>query len=88
MDKGGSLTVAVGRDHEAGQISIEVTDTGSGIDKKDLIHIFDPYYTTKQSGTGLGLAIVHKIIESHKGEIRVESEAGVGTSVIINLPVK
>jgi len=66
---------------------VEISDTGKGIIKEDLTHIFDPYFTTKQSGTGLGLAIVHKIIESHKGEIRVESERGAGTTVTIFLPV-
>jgi nitrogen fixation/metabolism regulation signal transduction histidine kinase len=57
-------------------LKISVTDTGTGIDKEHLDHIFDPYFTTKQAGTGLGLAIVHKIIEAHGGEVRVESEAG------------
>ena len=55
--------------------------------KKDLVHVFDPYFTTKQSGTGLGLAIVHNIIEAHNGEVRVESETGKGTTVTIILPV-
>jgi len=64
-----------------------VSDTGVGINKADLIHIFDPYFSTKQSGTGLGLAIVHKIMESHDGEVRVESESGKGTTVNLFLPV-
>lgn len=86
MDEGGLLRVDVRRDSGSRRLVITVSDTGSGIDKADLVHVFDPYFTTKQSGTGLGLAIVHKIIESHGGEIRVDSERGRGTTVMILLP--
>jgi two-component system, NtrC family, sensor histidine kinase HydH len=80
--KGGLLSVNLSREKGAQpSVKISVTDTGTGIAKEDLDHVFDPYFTTKQSGTGLGLAIVHKIIESHQGEIRVESEPGHGTTV-------
>ncbi len=88
MNGGGSLTVDIQREEENKRLTIRVTDTGSGIDKKNLVHIFDPYFTTKQSGTGLGLAIVHKIMESHQGEVRVESEPGKGTTVMIFLPLE
>ncbi len=87
MEHGGSLSVELSRDDNSPVIKIAVSDTGVGIKKEDLVHIFDPYFTTKQSGTGLGLAIVHKIIESHKGEVRVESERGKGTTVKVLLPV-
>jgi len=87
MKDGGTLSVDLYPDEEGKQIKIAVSDTGMGINKEDLVHIFDPYFTTKQSGTGLGLAIVHKIIESHRGEVRVESEPGKGTCVTITLPV-
>ena len=86
MDKGGTLSVSLSRDGESGGIMVTVSDTGKGIDKKDVDHIFDPYFTTKQSGTGLGLAIVHKIISSHKGEVKVSSKPGRGTVVTIHLP--
>jgi two-component system sensor histidine kinase HydH len=86
MKDGGTLSVELSPE-EGGQIKIAVSDTGIGINKEDLVHIFDPYFTTKQSGTGLGLAIVHNIIESHRGEVRVESGAGKGTTVTIILPV-
>jgi two-component system sensor histidine kinase HydH len=86
MEKDGELTVdlqpAVGRRG----IEILVSDTGAGIRKEDLAHIFDPYFTTRPSGTGLGLAIVHNIMESHKGEVRVESEPGKGTKVTLYFP--
>ena len=86
MDKGGTLTVAV-LPHEGRTVRIDVTDTGKGIDGKDLARIFDPYFTTRSSGTGLGLAIVHKIMESHDGELRVTSEPEKGTTVSIFLPI-
>jgi two-component system sensor histidine kinase HydH len=87
MEDGGTLSVDLYPDQDGRQIKIAVSDTGIGINKEDLVHVFDPYFTTKQSGTGLGLAIVHKIIESHKGEVSVESEAGKRTTVTIILPV-
>ncbi|UCE35574.1 MAG: PAS domain-containing protein [Deltaproteobacteria bacterium] len=87
MDQGGRLSVSLDWDEHSQIARITVTDTGEGIRKEDLAHVFDPYFTTKESGTGLGLAIVHNIIESHSGEIRVESEQGKGTSVTILLPV-
>jgi len=86
MDEGGTLTVQVIPDKSSRKVQITISDTGSGIKDEDLIHIFDPYFTTKQSGTGLGLAIVHKIIESHRGEVNVESVVGKGTMMTILLP--
>ena len=86
MEDGGVLSVALSREDDTQKVRITVSDTGVGIKKEDMVHIFDPYFTTKQSGTGLGLAIVHKIIESHKGEVKVESEHGKGTIVTIILP--
>ncbi|MFH0845089.1 MAG: ATP-binding protein [Pseudomonadota bacterium] len=86
MEGGGVLSVALAQEEDARRVKIVISDTGIGMKKKDLVHILDPYFTTKQSGTGLGLAIVHRIIEAHQGEIRVESEEGNGTRVIIYLP--
>lgn len=86
MEGGGRLDVDLSWDEVSQQAKVIISDTGVGIKKEDLVHVFDPYFTTKQSGTGLGLAIVHKIIESHKGEVRVESEAGRGTRVMVILP--
>lgn len=85
MDEGGTLASDISR-NGVREIKIVISDTGKGIARKDLGKVFDPYYTTKPSGTGLGLAIVHRIIEAHKGEIKVESKQGRGTSVAIILP--
>jgi len=59
MGEGGVLSVNIGED-TSGRIEITVSDTGMGIKKEELPHVFDPYFTTKPSGTGLGLAIVHR----------------------------
>jgi two-component system sensor histidine kinase HydH len=87
MDQGGTLSVSLSMDEGSPWVKIIISDTGSGIRKDDVEHIFDPYFTTKQTGTGLGLAIVHKIIEAHGGEVRVESEIGRGTTVSVLLRV-
>jgi len=84
MEKGGRLTVELSG--EEGGAIIKVSDTGPGIDEKDLPHIFDPYFTKKTTGTGLGLSIVHNIIEAHDGKITVESRPGEGAAFTIFLP--
>jgi two-component system sensor histidine kinase HydH len=86
MENGGTLFVELREDGSAGAVRITISDTGTGIKDEDLTRVFDPYFTTKSSGTGLGLAIVHKIVESHGGEVRVESRHGEGTTVTILLP--
>ncbi len=67
-------------------IEIIVSDTGEGMDKKNMPHIFDPYFTTKAWGKGIGLANVHNIIETHNGKIEVKSKKGEGTVFTIYLP--
>ena len=86
MDNGGTMTVVLEKNVKKGGIEILVSDTGTGIDERDLAHVFDPYFTTKASGTGLGLAIAHNILEAHDGEIKVESRLDQGTNVRIVLP--
>jgi len=67
---------------------LAVRDNGSGIPRDILEHVFEPFFTTKPigEGTGLGLSIVHSIVAAHGGGIRIESEAGAGTSFLIYLP--
>jgi Na+/proline symporter/signal transduction histidine kinase len=69
-------------------IRLEVLDQGDGIDPRQLEYIFEPFYTTKApgEGTGLGLALAYKIISDHNGTIQIDSEPGVGTRVILELP--
>jgi two-component system CheB/CheR fusion protein len=68
-------------------VILEITDNGKGIPKQYLQHLFEPFFTTKnQKGTGLGLSVAYGIVKNHHGEIKVESEEGKGTRVIITLP--
>ncbi len=68
-------------------LEIIITDTGLGIVEEHIKQIFDPFFTNKDFGTGLGLAIVQSIIENHHGRISVKSKVGVGTSVVIEIPI-
>lgn len=91
MPTGGELGIAAELSIRAGHsgIFIEISDTGSGIAKKDLAQVFQPFFTTgKQHGTGLGLAICRNIAEAHGGDITLASEPGRGTTARLWLPLQ
>ena len=69
---------------------VKFSDAGLGIRKEDMEKIFEPFFTTKpeEKGTGLGLSVSYSIIEKHGGRLEVESEIGLGTAVIIDLPIR
>ena len=69
-------------------VVVTVRDTGRGIPPEDLDRIFTPYYTTKSSGSGLGLAICQKIVEDHRGFMKLTSTPGEGTEVSVWLPLR
>jgi signal transduction histidine kinase len=72
-----------------GQVEIRIEDNGAGISKETLSKIFNPFFSTKPpgSGMGLGLSLSYQIVvEQHKGTIRVETEEGESTAMIILLP--
>lgn len=86
---GGELLVRTSLSEDKKKIEATFKDTGCGIPKENLEHIFNPFFTTKslEGGIGLGLAIVYRIVEDHKGRIEVESRAGKGATLKIILPV-
>lgn len=86
-EKGGTLTITTAREDD--RVLLQFRDTGPGMSAEVVEHIFEPFYTTKDvsRGTGLGLAIVKQTVESHKGDIQVESELGKGTTFRIRLPL-
>tara|TARA_B100000315_G_scaffold246469_1_gene273797 strand:+ start:16775 stop:18244 length:1470 start_codon:yes stop_codon:yes gene_type:complete len=91
MPKGGNLIVytkiEANPKSNTRVLNINVKDMGIGMPSKDIKKMFKPFYTTKPKGTGLGLAIVQKIVQNHKGSIRVESKKNKGTNIIISFPV-
>ncbi len=82
---GGHLGVKITADN-VNVVDFEISDTGNGISDENLSNIFEPYFSTKETGTGLGLAIVQKIVETHNGDINVESKVGEGTKFTVTLP--
>ncbi len=74
------------RTSEAGEVIIEVQDTGAGMTPDVLEHLFEPFYTTRPSSTGMGLAVSHSIVTSLGGTLRAESQPGEGTLFTITLP--
>jgi signal transduction histidine kinase len=73
-------------EHKGDAISIEIEDTGPGIDPKQLNNIFDAFFTTKPHGMGLGLAICRMIVERHKGQLAVSSANPHGAIFRVMLP--
>jgi signal transduction histidine kinase len=85
----GSIGIWTGFSPESNEITITMTDNGTGIDEGHLNKIFDPFFSTKpvDKGTGLGLSISHGIIKEHGGEIEVHSRKDEYTTFIIRMPV-
>lgn len=86
---GGKLLISSHYEESNQSIVVSFKDNGIGIPKKLLSKIYDPFFTTKDvgKGTGLGLSIAYKIIESHNGQILLDSEEKVGTTFKFILPV-
>ena len=87
IEKTGEIKIVTGT--VDGKAEIRISDTGCGIAQENINKIFDPFFTTKDvgKGTGLGMNIAYNIVSKHKGDIRVESTVGEGTTFIIQLPV-
>ena len=89
-DKG---VISISAKRKNNEVEVQVKDQGIGIDKKDIIKLFQTYYQVRSSvgkrvGSGLGLALSKKIIEKHGGKIGVESDLGKGSSFYFTLPIK
>lgn len=87
MPRGGTLTITTRHDHH--HVDVDVEDTGSGIPEEIRSRIFEPFFSTKpiHQGNGLGLIIAKEVVERSGGTIEFTSQAGVGTTFRIHLPV-
>ncbi len=87
IDNEGVIEINTELNHQV--VTIAISDSGCGIPKENLPRITEPFFTTKapQKGTGLGLSITYNIISDHNGKLEFESGKGIGTKVLITLPV-
>ena len=87
---GGRLTVRVAPANSEGRrgVEVDIEDTGPGIPPELHEQIFNPFFTTKKEGVGLGLSLVSKIVDDHRGWIRISSEPGKGTCFRVFLPAE
>lgn len=87
MPDGGTLSFHTSNDPE-GFVTLSISDTGIGMSKEVLAKALDPFFTTKPpgKGTGLGLSIAYRTVSAHQGTIRLESEPGHGTTIIVRIP--
>lgn len=83
-----NISLSLLKEQEGSKIRVFISDNGCGIPEENRETIFEPFYTTKASGIGLGLPIARKIIEQHKGTIRVKENAAQGTSFEILIPTE
>jgi signal transduction histidine kinase len=83
-----NISLSLLKEQEGSKIRVFISDNGCGIPEENRETIFEPFYTTKASGIGLGLPIARKIIEQHRGTIRVKESAAQGTSFEILIPTE
>jgi two-component system, sporulation sensor kinase A len=85
MPNGGKVKIQAKK--KENNLVIRFIDQGCGIPKDRIAKLGEPFYSTKEKGTGLGLMVSFKIIEAHKGRIKIESEVGQGTTVDLSFPI-
>jgi two-component system NtrC family sensor kinase len=87
---GGHVTIGTELIDSGRAVQVRVADSGVGISAVDRTRVFEPFFTTKKDGkgTGLGLSIVKNIVEGHGGQVRFESEIGMGTTFFLTLPIQ
>ncbi len=81
------VSVALASSHDRPVARIEVEDDGPGIPPELAPRLFEPFFTTKAKGSGLGLAVVKRIVDGHRGEVRVHTRPGEGTTFVVDLPL-
>jgi two-component system NtrC family sensor kinase len=86
MPEGGYIYVDLDLTEETEGVKVKIRDTGTGMDKNIMDHLFNPFFTTKEEGVGLGLYLCNEIINNHNGYIEVDSEVGKGTIFSFWLP--
>lgn len=89
MPEGGNIYISSRPSEDrGGYLEISIRDEGTGIPEEHMHRIFDPFFTTKSlgKGTGLGLSICYGIVKAHKGEIRIQSASGEGSTFTLLLP--
>jgi signal transduction histidine kinase len=87
IPKGKMGQIAISSISDNGQLRIEISDNGVGIEPEQISKIFEPNFTTKSGGTGLGLAMVKRIVQHTQGKVKVESDAKSGSTFILLLPL-
>jgi two-component system nitrogen regulation sensor histidine kinase NtrY len=88
IENTGKIDIKTAYNKELNAVTIEISDTGTGIPPELKPKLFEPYFSIKKGGTGLGLAIVNTIVSDHSGYIRVRDNYPKGTCFIIELPVR
>ena len=86
MDKGGELTIDFNQEKK-NEIQLRFADTGIGMTREEEEKIFNPFYSGFKDGRGLGLSVVRRIVDTYKGNIKVDSEPNKGTDITITLPM-
>jgi signal transduction histidine kinase len=87
MAQGGNIVIRLSYDEASAAICLEVEDDGPGIAPEVMRRLFQPFFTTRTDGTGLGLAVCRKNIQYHGGTIEVQSRVGLGTRIILTIPL-
>ncbi len=87
MPEGGELGIDLSWKMLQNMMTVKIKDSGIGISEAERGRIFNPFYTTDSKGTGLGLAIVKRVVDVHRGVLKLNSETGKGTEFVIQLPL-
>jgi signal transduction histidine kinase len=88
MPDGGRLTLRAGVEPSSDGVVLSVKDEGVGIPPEEIEGLFQPFHGSFAKGSGLGLAIVHRIVTDYRGDIRVTSQPGAGTTFAVRLPAR